>query len=180
MVMSFRIFKFSSNLFNFSKSFSSPSIKSLVNACLLLFLYHQIHAMLGILDYWCIALCYLPILASSNATLSIAKIQKLENLVSCDLILVLFFSGVISLSLLLLALAPQLVLPVLLGNLETGSEATQTLLDKDCLLVGIVLQWLLDETYHWRLCLFVQWAHSHTRQWKTFYVSYTNGCQYVG
>ena len=150
---------FSSNLFSFSRSFSRPSIRSLVSAFLLLALYHVRETN------------YLPVLAAADAGLRAAQIQMSENFVfsNCRLVffllLALDFSSVVLLSFLIF-----LSETMFLRYFETATKTSavfllenggvEVLLVSDCFSFG--------GNSNLRNALFgVYWSDSHSLERKT-------------
>ena len=105
---------FSSNRLSFSRSFSSPSNKSLVSALLLLALQK-------------LAEINIPIFAAADAALAVAQVEQREDLLLgnqrlvFDFCLVFLVAGVVAL------LAGLLSFAVLLRDLETSAEPSAVL-----------------------------------------------------
>ena len=80
-------------------------------------------------DHW-----YLPVLASADATLSIAQVQKLKYFLLCHLILILMVVLVLVVRLLAVALPLHLVAAVLFEDLEATAETLALLAHEDPLI----------------------------------------------
>lgn len=149
IVRSFRIRKFSSNRLRRSRSFSRPSIRSLVSAFLLVFLYKsnlndsKLNTVLKLQlndlksrenELWR-ELFNLPVFSSANTAFSVAQAQKREDLIFGNLRCLLLLLIFLVIGLAMFSLFLHLIAAILFKYLEATTITLAIFFDKDSLLV---------------------------------------------